>query len=57
MSITVVNKVWYNEAGQPISDTEKEALRKDIHAELDAELADTGFEGFIKRFVSRQVDK
>ncbi|MGT2866227.1 hypothetical protein [Streptococcus fryi] len=57
MSITVVNNVWYNEAGQPITETEKEVLRRDLHTELDAELADTGFEGLIKRFVSKQIDK
>lgn len=57
MSITVVNNVWYNEAGQPITETEKTVLRRDLHTELDAELADTGFEGLIKRFVSKQIDK
>lgn len=57
MSITVVNNVWYNEAGQPITETEKAVLRRDLHTELDAELADTGFEGLIKRFVSKQIDK
>lgn len=57
MAVTVTKGQWYDEKGTVLSKEEKTALQNQIHQELDQELQDTGIEGWIKRFIKKQVNR
>ncbi|MFC5630697.1 MULTISPECIES: hypothetical protein [Streptococcus] len=57
MNIKHNDNGWYDETGRKLTEDEKEVLKNQVKDELDGELKDTGFEGWIKKFISKQFDK
>lgn len=57
MKITSRKGDWYDENGRKLTDQEKASIQADILEELNHDLKDSGFEGWIKRFVLRQIEK
>lgn len=57
MNIKHNDNGWYDETGRKLTEDEKEATKKQVRDELDSDLKDTGFEGWLKKFISKQFDK
>lgn len=47
---------WVDENGEVLTNEEVTMLKAKVNAELNAELTDTGLQGWIKRFVKRVVN-
>lgn len=48
---------WYDKNGNVIPKNKRNVMRKQVKKELDYKLQDSGFEGFIKRFVLNIMNK
>ena len=55
MQVTIKNGNWFDERDRQLTKEEVEAMQRQIKDELDTELLDTGFEGWVKRFVTKRV--
>ncbi|MGT2926737.1 hypothetical protein [Streptococcus cuniculipharyngis] len=51
------NCKWYDANGNVIPQDKRNVIHKQVQKELDDELHDSGFEGFIKRFVLNIMNK
>lgn len=51
------NGKWYDENGNVIPKNKRNVIHKQVQKELDHELQDSGFEGFIKKFILNTMNK
>lgn len=57
MEVKIEKGQWFDEKGRLLTEEEKNRARSLVYQELDQDLSDQGFEGFIKRWLKKLLAK
>jgi hypothetical protein len=57
MTVIIRKNSWRFADGSLLSEEEKDKLRKEMSLELETDLKDTGWQGLLKSWISKQIER
>ena len=57
MTVIIRKNSWRFADGSLLSEEEKDKLRKEMSLELETDLKDTGWQGLLKSWISKRIER
>ena len=57
MTVIIRKNVWRTADGSLLSEKEKDQIRQESGLELDSDLKDSGWQGLLKSWISKRIER